>query len=88
MENIPTASTPTSISQEDSPKLRLVAALLCFFFGGIGIHRFYVGKIGTGIATIVTVGGFFGIWPLVDLIMILAGQFKDKQGLALTKWTN
>ena len=40
----------------------VVALLLCFFLGGLGVHRFYVGKVGTGILQIVTVGGFFGIW--------------------------
>jgi TM2 domain-containing membrane protein YozV len=69
-----------------SDKSRLAAALLCFFFGGLGIHRFYVGKIGTGIAIICTLGGFFGIWPLVDLILILLGTFRDKPGKALQNW--
>ena len=69
-----------------STKSRLVALLLCFFFGWLGIHRFYVGKIGTGILTIVTLFGFFGIWPLIDFIVIIIGGFKDKQGQPLTKW--
>lgn len=69
-----------------SPNSRLVAALLAFFLGGLGIHRFYVGKVGTGIAIIVTIGGFFGIWPLIDLIMILVGSFKDKQERYLANW--
>lgn len=69
-----------------SPKSRLAAALLAFFLGGLGIHRFYVGKIGTGIATILTIGGFFGIWPLIDFIMILLGSFKDKQERYLANW--
>ena len=58
------------------------ALLLCFFLGGLGIHRFYVGKIGTGILMIVTLGGF-GIWTLVDFVMIAVGAFKDKQGLPI-----
>ncbi|MBK6762587.1 MAG: peptide chain release factor 2 [Micrococcales bacterium] len=62
-----------------SPKSRLAAALLAFFLGAFGIHRFYVGKIGTGVAIIVTFGGFFGIWPLIDLIMILVGSFKTSR---------
>lgn len=70
-----------------SEKKRLVALLLCFFFGGLGVHRFYVGKIGTGILTIVTLFGFLGIWPLIDMIIIIVGSFKDKQGRKLETWT-
>ncbi|QWR78127.1 TM2 domain-containing protein [Candidatus Magnetomonas plexicatena] len=68
-----------------SEKNRLAAALLCFFLGTFGAHRFYVGKIGTGIAMLVTLGGL-GIWTLVDLIIIATGGFKDKTNLPLTKW--
>ncbi len=71
---------------ESSEKLRLVALLLCFFLGCLGVHRFYVGKVGSGIAQILTLGGF-GIWALIDLIMILCGAFKDKEGNAITEWT-
>ena len=70
---------------EVSEKKRLVAFLLCFFLGGIGVHRFYVGKTGTGILQIVTLGGL-GIWVLVDFIMIIVGTFTDKQGKVLTAW--
>jgi TM2 domain-containing membrane protein YozV len=62
----------------------IVAVLLCFFLGVLGVHRFYVGKIGTGILQLVTLGGF-GIWVLIDFIMILVGAFKDKQGQDLAK---
>ncbi len=68
-----------------SPKSRLVATLLCFFLGGLGIHRFYVGKVGTGILYLFT-GGLFGIGALVDFIMILCGSFTDKEGKFLTNW--
>jgi TM2 domain-containing membrane protein YozV len=48
------------------------------------VHRFYVGKIGTGILQIVTFGGL-GLWVLIDFIMILLGNFKDKDGQALAR---
>ncbi|MBU3091134.1 TM2 domain-containing protein [Clostridium sp. CM028] len=67
-----------------SEKNWLVALLLCIFVGAFGIHRFYVGKIGTGILMILTFGGF-GIWVLVDIILIATNSFKDINGLQLNK---
>lgn len=64
----------------DGDKNGIVCLLLCLFVGYLGLHRFYVGKIGTGILTIVTFGGFFGIWPLIDIIMMVCGSFKDSEG--------
>ena len=55
------------------------AVLLCFFVGVLGIHRFYVGKIGTGILQLVTFGGL-GIWVLVDFVMLVTGNFTDANG--------
>jgi TM2 domain-containing membrane protein YozV len=52
---------------------------LCFFFGGLGIHRFYVGKVGTGLLMLITLGGF-GIWIIIDFIIIVTGNFQDKDG--------
>jgi len=69
-----------------SPRSRLAAALLCFFLGVFGAHRFYVGKVGTAILTIVTFGGFFGIWPMIDLILILVGAFTDAEGRLVRTW--
>ncbi len=68
-----------------SPKSRLAAALLAWFLGVFGVHRFYVGKVGTGILMLVTLG-FFGIWTLIDFIVILVGSFKDKEERVLSNW--
>lgn len=63
-------------------KSKVTAALLCFFLGAIGVHRFYVGKVGTGVAQLFTLGGL-GIWALIDFIMILTGSFTDANGKKL-----
>ncbi|MBT4099997.1 MAG: TM2 domain-containing protein [Gemmatimonadetes bacterium] len=68
-----------------SPKSRLAAGLLCFFFGWLGVHRFYVGKIGTAILMVLTFGGF-GIWATIDLIFIIVGSFRDVEGRPLRRW--
>jgi len=75
----------SAVSTETGQKSWVVALLLCLFLGMVGAHRFYTGKIGTAILQIVTIGGFFGIWVLVDLIMILMGKFTDKQGQELAR---
>jgi TM2 domain-containing membrane protein YozV len=70
-----------------SDKRILPVFLLCLFLGGLGVHRFYVGKVGTGIAIILTFCGFLGIWPLIDLILILTSNFTDSKGNKITLWT-
>ncbi len=61
-----------------STKSKAVAALLCFFFGYLGIHRFYTGKIGTGILWLLTVG-LFGFGTFIDFFIIIFGGFKDSE---------
>ena len=79
---VESAKSATTSPAAVSEKGFVPALLLCFFLGGLGVHRFYVGKIGTGILMIVTLGGL-GIWTLVDFVMIAVGAFKDKQGLPI-----
>ena len=71
--------------EEISPKSRLATTLLAFFLGELGVHRFYLGKIGTGILMILTLGGL-GIWLLIDFIMAVAGIMKDKEGRPIKNW--
>jgi len=68
-----------------SPKSRLAALVLALLAGIFGVHRFYAGKIGTGILYLLT-GGLGGIGVIVDVLLILLGSFKDKAGLPLTNW--
>ena len=72
---------PGTMSQQGgiSEKGYVPAILICLFLGTFGVHRFWVGKIGTGILMLLTFGGL-GIWALIDLIMIIVGKFTDKQG--------
>jgi TM2 domain-containing membrane protein YozV len=65
-----------------SPKSWLATLLLSIFLGELGIDRFYLGKVGTGILKLITLGGF-GIWWLIDIILTIAGAATDKQGLVV-----
>jgi TM2 domain-containing membrane protein YozV len=67
---------------EKSEKGFVPTLLLCFFLGGFGVHRFYAGKVGTGILMLFTLGGF-GIWTIIDFVIIACGSFKDSKGLLI-----
>jgi TM2 domain-containing membrane protein YozV len=69
-----------------TPKRLLPAFILNALLGFLGIHRFYVGKIGTGLLQLVTLGGF-GIWWIIDHVLIVWGVFADKQQNRITQWT-
>ncbi len=68
----------------EPPKNWLATVLLCHFLGTFGVHRFYAGRIVSGIFQLLTFGGF-GIWTLVDLIMIYTDSFTDDNGMLLTR---
>lgn len=70
---------------KSSDKSRSIALILGLVLGVFGAHRFYVGKIGTGLLMICTAGGL-GIWYLVDAIMIASGGFRDAEGRLVTRW--
>lgn len=67
---------------QTSQKSFLTTWLLSLLLGIFGVDRFYLGKVGTGILKLVTFGGF-GIWALIDLILVLSNKTRDKQGLPL-----
>jgi TM2 domain-containing membrane protein YozV len=84
-----------------STKSRLVLTLLAFFLGELGVHRFYAGKIGTGVVMLIlTIVGYatvwliFGfiplavvwVWNLIDFIYAIIGRFKDKEGNLIVTW--
>ena len=70
----------SEIEVKKSKKGFVPTLLLAILLGGLGVHRFFVGKIGTGILQLLTLGGL-GIWALIDIIMIVVGSFTDKEGL-------
>ncbi len=72
-------TTTTTIQENVSEKGFVPVLLLCILLGGLGVHRFYVGKVGTGILMLITLGGL-GIWSLIDLVLIATSNFKDKEG--------
>ena len=65
-----------------SRKSKTVALLLCIFLGYFGAHKFYVGKIGTGILYLCTFG-LFGIGWIIDIFVIISGSFRDEYDLPL-----
>lgn len=77
--------------ENTSHKLILPAFLLSSFLGVFGAHRFYVGKVGTGILMLILTLTFVGlvvtaIWNFIDWIMIICGAFRDRDGGKLTQW--
>ena len=60
-------------------KSQIIAAILAFAIGGLGIHRFYLGYTWQGVVQLLTLGGC-GVWSLIDLIRIITGNLQPKNG--------
>jgi hypothetical protein len=72
-------------SSEGSDKSRAITLALAVVAPCLGLHRFYVGKIGTGLLQLITIGGA-GIWWIYDLILVAAGSFRDVDGRRVKYW--
>jgi TM2 domain-containing membrane protein YozV len=73
------------MSRDVSDKSRTITLVLAALVGPFGGHRFYVGRVGSGIAMALTVGGL-GIWYLYDLVVIAGGGFRDAEGRLVSRW--
>ena len=62
-----------------SEKSGIACLLFLILLSPWGIHRMYVGKVGTGILFLLTLGGL-GIWWLIDLILLCTRSFTDADG--------
>lgn len=80
--NSSTAMVRARAVETRSPHNRLVAMVLCWFLGWAGAHRFYTGRWITGVLQLLTAGGF-GIWFVIDFILLLLGRFHDSEGRVL-----
>ena len=72
-------STPLSVQITEQKNKWITCLLLCWFLGAFGVHRFYTGHTVLGVFQLLTLGGC-GIWTVIDLIIIVSGNFKDAEG--------
>ena len=70
---------PQVMQQMNSEKDWLITLTLSIVVGGFGIDRFYTGSVLLGVLKLVTLGGL-GVWWLIDLIMLVTGNYKDGDG--------
>lgn len=81
------ATQATAPPANASQKTMLPATILCVLLGWAGVHRMYVGKVGTGLLMLLTGGGFVIFWVL-DLLNIVSGKFTDSTGAIIDRWTS
>jgi len=80
----PGSSGGSAVGGPRSEKDWAVTLILAVVVGIFGVHRFYVGKAGTGVLHLLTLGAV-GIWTLIDIVMIVVGNFTDNQGLPIKR---
>ena len=73
------AQVPTQPAQNVGQREWLVALILSVLLGSLGVDRFYMGLIGTGILKLITAGGC-GVWYIIDIVLIASNTLKDKNG--------
>jgi len=83
----PKAPPPRLVDPNPSPYNRLAALLLCVLVGFFGLHRFYVGKVGTGLIWLFTLG-FLGVGQIFDLVLIATGEFRDADNRRVLRWSD
>ncbi len=84
---VPKAPPPRLVDPNPSPYNRLAALLLCVLVGFFGLHRFYVGKVGTGVIWLLTLG-FLGVGQVYDLVLIATGEFRDIDNRRVLRWSD
>lgn len=79
------SAEPPARSGGPSDRSRGVALALAVVGGVFGLHRFYTGRVVSGVWMCATLGGL-GIWYLYDVIVVAAGDFEDGEGRRLSRW--
>lgn len=83
----PTTPPQRPVDPNPSPYNRLAALLLCLILGFLGLHRFYVGKVGTGLLWLFTLG-FLSVGVIFDLVLISTGEFRDAEQRRVLRWAD
>lgn len=70
---------------ENPPTTKATLLLMALLLGYFGFHRFYCGRYASGFLQLISHGGF-GLWVLLDVILIISGKFTDRHGRPVTTW--